>query len=282
VNVSYLGSQGRRLVRQILPNTTPPGGASACPTCPQGFVYLQSNGRASRHALQVLLRRRLRDGLSATAQYALARAFDDASSFSGGVPSVHDVAQDWENPGAEWSPSSFDQRHLLVVQFQYTTGVGRRGGALLDGWVGAIAKGWTISGDLSTGSGLPLTPVYVAVIPGSGFVGLRPDLTGAPIDGSEPGRYANPDAFAAPAAGRWGNAGRHSLRGPAQFRFDLSAARSFELDDRRSLEWRVDATNVLNRVTFAGVHTTVGSPLFGLPGAANPMRKIQTSVRLRF
>ena len=118
-------------------------------------------------------------------------------------------------------------------------------------------------------------------IPGTGSVGIRPAVVAAVEDVPEDG-YANPNAFAAPAEGRWGNAGRHSLRGPAQFRFDLSLSRAFALGDRRSLEWRLDAANVLNRVTFADIYTTVGSPLFGRPIVANPMRKLLTSLRVRF
>jgi hypothetical protein len=49
-----------------------------------------------------------------------------------------------------------------------------------------------------------------------------------------------------------------------------------------NLDWRLDATNVLNRVTIASVNTLVGSPQFGLPTRANPMRKVQTTLRLRF
>jgi hypothetical protein len=44
----------------------------------------------------------------------------------------------------------------------------------------------------------------------------------------------------------------------------------------------MNATNVLNRVTYATVNTIVRSPQFGLPTIANPMRKVQTSLRLRF
>ena len=53
--------------------------------------------------------------------------------------------------------------------------------------------------------------------------------------------------------------------------------------DRLNLDWRLNATNVLNRVTYAAVNATVGSPQFGLPTVANPMRKIQaSSLRVRF
>ena len=58
--------------------------------------------------------------------------------------------------------------------------------------------------------------------------------------------------------------------------------RTFLLGDRLNVDWRVDATNVLNRVTYASVNTGVGSPQFGLPNRANPMRKIQMSLRFRF
>ena len=77
-------------------------------------------------------------------------------------------------------------------------------------------------------------------------------------------------------------AGRNSIRGPAQFALNAGVGRTFLWGDRLNLDWRVDATNVLNRVTYAGVNTILGSPQFGLPNVANPMRKLQTTLRLRF
>jgi hypothetical protein len=61
-----------------------------------------------------------------------------------------------------------------------------------------------------------------------------------------------------------------------------AASRSFALGSRLNLEWRVDANNVLNRVTYSSVAALLGSPQFGLANRANTMRKIQTSLRLRF
>jgi hypothetical protein len=58
--------------------------------------------------------------------------------------------------------------------------------------------------------------------------------------------------------------------------------RNFLWGNRLNGEWRVDATNVLNRVTYASVNTIVGSPQFGLPNLPNAMRKMQTTFRLRF
>ena len=85
-----------------------------------------------------------------------------------------------------------------------------------------------------------------------------------------------------PRPGRWGSAGRNSITGPAQFGLNAGVTRTFLWGSRLNLDWRIDATNVLNRVTYSGVNTIVGSPQFGLPNRANTMRKIQTSLRLRF
>ena len=54
------------------------------------------------------------------------------------------------------------------------------------------------------------------------------------------------------------------------------------MNNRLSMDWRIDATNVLNRVTYSGVNALITSPQFGLPNRANEMRKIRTSLRLRF
>jgi hypothetical protein len=54
------------------------------------------------------------------------------------------------------------------------------------------------------------------------------------------------------------------------------------VSDRWNLDLRVDSTNTLNHVTYASWNTTFGSPLFGLPVAANPMRSLNTTLRLRF
>ena len=180
VNATYLGTQGTNLIQEFLPNTYPAGAVNPCPTCPAGFVYLTSNGSSSRHAGQLQVRRRLRNGLTASVQYTLAKAEDNAASFQGANLSGAAFAQNWLDLDAEWGPSSFDQRHQVTASFQYTTGVGVAGGALVDGWRGALFKNWTFTGQLTTGSGLPLTPYYLATVPGTGYTGaIRASLTGA-------------------------------------------------------------------------------------------------------
>jgi hypothetical protein len=283
MNVTYLGTRGSHLMQEFLPNTNPLGAANPCPTCPVGFVYLTSNGTSERHAGQFQLRRRLHNGVTAMVQYTLAKATDDAAAaFTGASLNGASIAQDWRNLAAEQGPSSFDQRHLVTAQFQYTSGVGMGGGALMDGVRGSWLKGWTLTTQLNAGSGLPLTPIYLTSVPGTGVTGtIRPDVVST-ADVVAAGSYANASAFAPPAPGSWGNAGRNSIRGPAQFVLNAGLGRSFLWGNRLTLDWHVDATNVLNRPTFTTVNTIVGSPQFGLPNLANPMRKLQSSLRMRF
>ena len=284
VIAGYIGANGASLTQASLPNSYPAGADNPCPACPTGYVWLTSGGRSLRNAAQFTLRRRLHNGLSASAQYTLSKSTDAAATFSNTTltPASLAVAQDWRDLGAERGPSSFDQPHFFSAQVQYTTGVGVTGGTLADGVWGTIYKDWTLASQLTAGSGFPVTPVSFVTVSGTGYVGIRPQLTGVPPVPAPPGTYANPAAYTTPAPGTWGNAGRNSIRGPAQFGLDASLARVFRLRGKTNLEWRIAATNVLNRVTFSAINTSVVSPQFGQPTQANPMRRIQLTLRYRF
>ena len=282
MTATYLGTAGSHLMQEFLPNTYPIGAVNPCASCTAGFVYLTSNGSSSRQAGTLQVRRRLRAGFTATVQYTLSKSTDDATAFGGASLNGSAIAQDWQNLDAERAPSNFDQRHLFTAQVQYTTGQGLGGGAMMTGVRGALFKGWTLTTQLTTGSGLPVTPVYLTSVPGTGVTGsIRPNVTGSTAAAAE-GAYANPLAFTAPTAGQWGSAGRNSIRGPAQFSLNAGLGRSFLVGERLTLDWRFDATNVLNRETYATINTIVGSPQFGLPNQVNTSRKISSSLRLRF
>jgi len=282
VTATYLGIKGTRGVQEFLPNTFPAGAADPCPACPRGFAYMTSNGNSTRESGQFQLRRRLHNGLTATAQYTYAKSIDD-SALGGRGQGTSVIAQNWLDLSAERGLSNFDQRHLLTLQMQYTTGMGLGGGALLSGWRGALLKEWTVATQITAGSGLPLTPVYLTAVAGTGVTGsIRPDYTGAPLYAAPAGLYLNPAAYVAPAAGQWGDAGRNSITGPGQLAVNVSLGRTFRLKDRFHLDLRFDSTNALNHVTYTSWNTTVTSAQFGLPVAANAMRAVETSLRLRF
>jgi len=321
LTASYLGVKGTRGVQQFLPNTYPIGAVNPCPSCPAGFVYQGSGGDSTRQAGQVQLRRRLRSGFTASLLYTFSKSMDD-DAFLGGqghvlagnqtaappggqgqgsgqgsgggssgttstttqsASTTPAIAQNWLNLHAERSLSSFDQRHLLNLTAQYTSGEGLRGGTLMGGWPGRLLKEWTFVTTGVVGSGLPETPVYLAAVPGTGITGpIRPNATGAPIAVSHSGQHLNPAAYSAPLAGEWGTAGRNSITGPSTFSLDSSVARTFRPSGRFYLDLKVAATNMLNHPVFTGWNTTVNSTQFGLPLEPNPMRSLETSLRLRF
>ena len=112
---NYNGGKGTRAQQQFLPNTFPSGSID-----PAGFTYLTSNGNSIRHAGQAQLRRRLRNGLTASLQYTYSKSIDNAT-LGGRSNGSSLIAQNWQDLSAERARSNFDQRHLLNATFQYTT-----------------------------------------------------------------------------------------------------------------------------------------------------------------
>jgi hypothetical protein len=282
MQASYLGNKGTRAVQQFYPNSYPIGAPNPCPTCPSGYSYMTSNGNSERESGSFQLRRRLHSGFTATLQYTYSKSIDDAA-LGGRGQGGSVIAQNWLDLEGERGLSTFDQRHLLNVNLQYTSGMGLHGGTLLSGWRGQLIKEWTVATNITAGSGLPLTPIYLAAVPGTGGTGsIRPDYTGANLYAPPSGLFLNPAAYTAPLPGQWGNAGRDSITGPSQFSLNATLARTFRLTDRLNLNLQFDSNNALNHVVFPSWNTIVNGAQFGLPNPANAMRTIQTTVRVRF
>jgi hypothetical protein len=104
---------------------------------------------------------------------------------------------------------------------------------------------------------------------GLGFANaFRPDLVaGSSVwvrDRSAPGgRRLNPEAFRAGSAQVQGTLGRNAIRGFAMHQVDLSLRRDFALRAARSLQFRLEAFNLLNHPNFADPVRFLSSPLFG-------------------
>jgi hypothetical protein len=291
--ITYLGNKGTRGVQQFYPNTYPARGVNPCPSCPSGFSYRTSNGDSTREAGSIQLRRRLRNGFTANLTYTYSKSLDD-DSFLGGQGAIAagatsqtssngNIAQNWLNLRGERGLSSNDQRHLLNVQLQYTTGMGLGGRTLLSGWRGRAYKDWTIVTNISVGTGLPETPTYIEALEGSACTTcIRPNVTGASIHAAPAGLFLNPAAFSAPLTGQFGNARVGSITGPNSFTLNTSAQRSFRLHDRYTLTARIDSTNALNHVVYSSFFTTVNSSQFGGPAGTNAMRAATATMSLRF
>ncbi len=199
----YLGTKGTRLDQQFIPNSVAPGAAES--VLPHNFIYETSDGNSIYHAAQFQLNRRFRSGIMANAGYQFSKSIDDAGTGGRGQGNTP-VAQNWLDLAAERGLSSFDARHNLTLQFQYSTGMGRSGGTLVNGWKGALIKDWTFSGNMSVRSGTPFTATVGgnrSQVSGTAVSNtLRANATGLPVEAA--GLLFNTAAFSAPAGRRVG------------------------------------------------------------------------------
>jgi hypothetical protein len=277
----YLGTKGTRLDQQFIPNSVAPGATES--VLLHNYIYETSNGNSIYHAAQFQLNRRFHSGLMTRASYQFSKSIDNAGTGGRGQGNTP-VAQNWLDLSAERGLSSFDARHNLSMQVQYSTGMGTAGGTLLSGWKGVVVKDWTIASGINLRSGTPFTATAGgnrSQVSGTAVANtLRADATGELVE--MPGMLFNTAAFGLPAAGQWGNAGRNTIPGPTVFSLDGSLGRAFRFGERRSADLQVQAQNMLNRVTISNWGTVVGSSTYGLATAAAPMRKITINLRFRF
>jgi hypothetical protein len=303
LTTTYNGIRGAHAAQQFLPNTYAYGGTDPCPQCPTGFVYLSSGANSIRHSGELQLRRRLRQGFTATLDYIFANSIDNAA-FLGGQNSTAsitssgpqnpfgdppptqpdtDIAQNWRDLRAERGRSAFNQRHTVTLSAQYTIGSAGPLGNNLGGKAASLLRDWTILGQFSFNTGQPQTPLFFVATPRTGITGnLRAQLTGADAYKSPAGLHLNPAAFSIPEAGVFGDAGRDSITGPNQLRLNTSLLRVFRFGSTYTLDVRADVTNVLNHVAFTRWNTVVGASQFGLPSSASGMRAVEISSRFRF
>jgi hypothetical protein len=284
--LGYLGTKGTRLDIQGVPNRFPPGSpltaAQRQIADALGFTFESSDGDSIYHALQARLQRRFSKGMALNALYTFSKSIDNASTIGGGTAVV---AQNEMDLAAERGLSSFDRRHTLSVFYILTSPVSETSGLLRGSrWATRLLKDWTLSGGVTAQSGLPFTARVLGNLgntAGTGVVGSgRANATGQPVDTGS--GFFNLAAFTLPPSGQFGNAGRNTIPGPGQLSLNLSFGRAFQLDERRRLEIRAESQNFTNSVSYTAIATVVNASNYGLATAAQPMRTITLTARLRF
>jgi hypothetical protein len=95
--------------------------------------------------------------------------------------------------------------------------------------------------------------------------------------------YLNPACFST-NPGLFGNTPRNAFRGPFQQNWDLALAKHFKLQEKHSLDFRVDAFNVLNQPSFRQPSfVNIGSSTFGdINSTVNPARLLQLNAQYSF
>ena len=283
-NLDYVGTKSTRLntlrnFNQPLNNVLP------YPNFGQ-IEYRDPLGSAVYHGLELTVERRLRGGLGFRGAYTWSKSIDNTAEHLavGGSTSFNQNGRDFRS----WrGPSDFDIPHKLVLSYIYDLPT-----------VGVV-RGFQVSGSAAFQSGRAYT-VFANSNNASIDRGLHnalPNVAGTPVEPrnvdcwfyhsrSSACRALAPnasDAFIAPPAGVFGNAGRNVLRGPGAVVFDFSVHRNFSLGERRELQFRWEVFNLTNTPQFGLPDRNVtGSSPGAITTLANDPRIMQFALRLKF
>jgi hypothetical protein len=298
VSVGYVGTAGRRLLRQE--------NAGSFFSTDYSMLQITTNGAQSNYnGLQAQYRRTLSKRLQAQVAYTYAHSLDSASSDMGGGGFALLL-------GNARGSSDYDIRHNVnaTASFQIWNPKNPMLNAVLGHWfldgvfTFRTALPFDVTGDLTQDANASTTTI-TGTSSSFFFASVRPDLTGQPIwitDKNAPGgKLLNRAAFSTPANGEQGNLGRNVLRGFDAMQTDLAVRRQIPIGDRYSVQLRLDAFNALNHPNFANPSSQQGadfqSPYFGVAtqmlyagggGGMNPSqtsggpRSVQFSLRLQF
>jgi hypothetical protein len=246
-------------------------------------VLFKAEGISNYNALQVQVRKRMSNGLQFTGSYTWSHALDEQSGlglfFTGNNPLV---------PRSNYASSDFDQTHVFLVNYSYTTPNLAKSEAL-----GKVVNGWIIGGQTVAQSGQPYSVYDFSGSVGSLFFGtsnfignplvpLKPGVTPAQakLQGTLGVNAGNPvlnaadfaPQFVAPGTNGvpncdtsgcdlfeslYGNSGRNLFRAPFQVRFDMSLAKELVVKERFRFRFEADAFNIFNHPDFDAPNNNV-------------------------
>ncbi len=279
LDVAYVGSAGRNLLRAYDINQTPPGTTSpfnaARPYRGWGNITMRATDATSTYnSLQVALQRRFQAGLQVNVNYTLSKAVSDSSS------DRSDLVQDINNKGAERAVTNYDRTHIFGANYVWALPFFNDPSNKV---MYNLLGGWEISGATQLATGVPLTITMSANTSNSfGNVQRRPNVSGEVEGAKTVDQWFNTAAFSAPAANTFGNSPRGVVRGPWRHMTDLGVFKNFSVNDRVRLQFRLEAFNVFNETIFTGVGTVLGTPSFGRLTSAGDPRMIQMGLKLTF
>jgi len=287
VTVGFLGARGFNQIRNIEWNQAVPqvlaDGSYFFPPNPvrrnPAFASIRlrtTDGESWYKALIVGASRRFSNNLALQASYTFGKSEDLGSQAIGSGDFDNSFQPAYgHDPETNKGLSDYDVRHNFV--FNYTWEIPAPAAS---GLRSLVLNGWQISGIVTMRSGVPFSPLLAfdraRALPRSGGAGQRPDYAPGQSDtvlgGHE--QYFDPLAYVLPAEGTLGNVPRNSLIGPGYASWDSSLIKNFALGNRRRLQFRVEAFNLLNRANFGLPAATV----FNAAGRVASAGEITTTV----
>jgi hypothetical protein len=288
--IGYSGSQSRHLraasdQNQVLPTSTPSLPGCLAPGQAPSAVYdfdpcLNTNAISSDsirpykgydelfdwlyevngnyNSLQSQLRVK-RKSVETTLNYTWGKALGDANG-GANYRSSYSSDQNSYCLKCEYGPRNFNRPQIFTGNIIYTLPFHP-----VSGFKNQLLGGWSLSGIAIAQSGFPQTPSLSA--PNTSLAS-RPNQVGPLYFSSNRNQIFNPDAFAIPPYGFFGNASVGSIPGPKDVAFNTALYKTFPIKERVNFQFRAEAFNIANHPNFQGVDTGIG-PNDPTPGLVN-------------
>lgn len=276
IQSGYVGTLGRHLDgiagHNSLTHMLPPGAAVnpylPYPTLGAGAAFQMTNMLSSYHSWQTIYQRQFADGSSLSGSYTFSRCLSDNINKGGLGQGIRGFWLAGMGPRADYALCTADMTHILKANGEMALPFGKGAAYLanVNRLEDALVGGWRFNFILTNYSGMPWTigcqnPAQGANYAG-GFGCNSPMSLVDPYKGYKKRvQWANPAAFVrmpynpvtATSGDILSNLGIRSgqLRGPGLFALDASIHKQFPIYETVRLEFRLEATNVLNHVAYS-------------------------------
>ncbi len=313
LKANYVGTRGVNLFAIYNPNQRPSvirdGRQFTPPDAPvpnpnfTSYRYVAPISDQIYNALQLVVERRSRAGLSFNSSYTWSRNIDNGGG--AGIKGAEQIAgaasfavYNGHDLSSERGLSSLHVQHnfILASSYELPIGSGRRWGNQI-GSLNHLLGGWSVNGTTSIRSGLPIniqmTPRQSGCVAQS--CNERPDLrpggnNNPVLDHWTPDRYFDPSNFVVQPLGFFGTVGRNTLIRPGQFDVNFSFTKDNRLREGKNIEFRAEFFNFLNHPNFGAPSNTVFRDAVGnldpnvgrITTTSTKMRQIQFGLKFIF
>ncbi|MEP7361870.1 MAG: TonB-dependent receptor [Acidobacteriota bacterium] len=287
LELSYIGSKGTFLAQRLNLNQAVLDADPSKPTALNSRIAYPRFGNTIRatypeanstyHAGILKIEKRFAGGLSLLGSHTWSKSLDAGSL-------IDDQPRDIFNKRLSKARSGFDigQRTVISGTWEVPFGAGKK--AFSSGVPGKILGGWQINTIFNHRSGFPFSATAQGDVCNCGAAGQTAQQIGDPIAGAPQTRlqWFNTGAFAQPARGGFGSAGRNILSGPSATWLDLSLFKNIPLGERRRLQFRAESFNITNTTRFGQPSGAFNTPNYGVITSAQDPRIVQLALKLYF
>ncbi len=255
----------------------------------QNLRYYGSDASNNYHSIQLRFDKRFEGGLSVMSHYTFSKNIDYDATY---YPRDAKLARGVSNNNR---PNVF----FVGSLYELPVGKGRKFFSNGSKFVDALVGGWQANGTYNWMSGQPFTPSYRDCNADRDTGWCRPDLIGD-YRVSNPGQQGWFKTASAPLVangqvdGPWqrpqrakfGTIGRNEIFGPSFAQMDMSFFKTFTVIEGKTLQFRAESFNFLNRTNLANPNACVDCPgtagrIFGAFAAYVP-RQWQMALKFAF